>query len=77
MPHDPEAWMQRANCTGTDPEIFFGESGCNGDDAKRICGRCDVASECLAYAVERPHLSGVWGGVGHRARQQMKKRGAN
>ena len=44
-------WQDRALCAQTDPEAFFPEKGGSTREAKRICGSCEVSSECLDYAL--------------------------
>ena len=71
-------WLQRAACTHEDPELFFpvGTSGPAVRDeeaAKRICARCPVASECLAWALRTRQTSGVWGGTGEKERARLRR----
>lgn len=67
------AWMDEAICPQTDPEAFFPEATGRGGAAKRICVRCPVIEECLAYAEEHD-LDGVWGGMTPRDRVRHKRR---
>jgi WhiB family transcriptional regulator, redox-sensing transcriptional regulator len=71
---DDEQWQERALCPQTDPELFFqmlhpltglrnGYKPGQVAAAKRICGACDVRSECLAYALRRNERFGIWGGL--------------
>lgn len=55
-PELPGAWVDRALCAGADPELFFPafRPGTPQYDrqaaaAKRICRRCPVTAECLAW----------------------------
>ncbi|WP_446677701.1 WhiB family transcriptional regulator, partial [Streptomyces galbus] len=48
-------WLTEAACVGEDPELFFpvGSTGPALEDvaaAKRVCARCPVIADCLAYA---------------------------
>jgi len=72
-------WRDLASCLGHDPEIFFpaGETGTAAQrirQAKRICGACQVQEDCLAYAVETNHVSGVWGGLTEDERGPVRRR---
>lgn len=62
-----------ALCAETDPEIFYPEQGASTAPAKMICGRCEVKSECLDYAIERGEKFGVWGGLSERERRKLLK----
>lgn len=42
-----ETWMDDAPCTQVDPDIFFPDKGGTIDNARTICGGCDVQFECL------------------------------
>jgi hypothetical protein len=50
------AWQTQAACRGMGTSIFFPERDDNGDisldPAREVCGRCEVVSECLDYALE-------------------------
>lgn len=69
-----QAWMQKALCAQTDPELFFPDKGdwAKAFRAKVVCQRCEVKSECLAYALERSELVGVWGGTTPEQRKQLR-----
>ena len=50
-------WRHRAICRDEDPELFFpvGNSGpalLQIAEAKAVCQRCPVTSECLSWALE-------------------------
>lgn len=69
-------WLRRAACVGEDPELFFpvGTSGPalrDVDAAKRVCARCPVITECLAFALSSGQTSGVWGGTCEVERADM------
>jgi WhiB family redox-sensing transcriptional regulator len=67
-------WRDLAACVGTDPEAFFPDDGCDNTYARKVCGRCDVRTECLEWAIENRVWHGIWGGVGARSRQKMAQR---
>ena len=72
-----EDWRHRAACKDEDPELFF-PVGNNGsaqgqiDQAKQICRRCPVISECLAWALDTGQDDGVWGGLSEDDRRELK-----
>lgn len=72
--HDTHEWKSRALCPQVDPEIFFPEKGGSTREAKRICGMCEVRSECLQYALDRDERFGIYGGFSERERRRMKRR---
>lgn len=72
-------WRHRAICRDEDPELFFpvGDSGpalLQIAEAKTVCRRCPVVSDCLAWALERGEDSGVWGGMSEDERRTLKRR---
>lgn len=68
----PEPWVQDALCTQVDPELFFPEKGGKGaDEARKVCGACDVVAECLAFALRTREEEGVWGGKSPRQRRKL------
>lgn len=63
-------WTEFAACRDEDPELFFavGTSGpalAQIAEAKAVCRRCSVATECLFWALSHPLEAefGVWGGA--------------
>ena len=74
-------WRHRAACLGEDPELFFavGTSGpavLQNAEAKTVCRRCPVVSECLTWALETGEPAGVWGGMSEDERRALKRRNA-
>ena len=74
-------WRHRAVCRDEDPELFFpvGNTGAaRGQiaEAKAVCDRCPVTSECLAWALETNQDAGVWGGMSEDERRTLKRRRA-
>lgn len=67
------SWHDRALCAQTDPEAFFPEKGGSTREAKRVCGSCDVAKECLEYALANDERFGIWGGLSERERRRAKR----
>ncbi len=76
-------WRYRAICRDEDPELFFpvGTSGpalLQIAEAKIVCRRCPVVSECLSWATapESWQDAGVWGGMSEDERRALKRRNA-
>lgn len=65
-------------CQNTDPELWFGDSNQNGYtgnergfnymDARKLCGKCPVAQQCLEYALANREEFGMWGGKSPKER---------
>lgn len=69
------AWTEEGLCSQTDPELFFPEAGQSPVEAKRICRRCPVRTECLDAALGRGlEDAGVWGGTTWTERRRMLRR---
>lgn len=68
------SWMAHAACVDSDPNVFFPHRRDGIAAAVAICDRCPVRAECLAYAIERPSLTGVWGGTAATARAVIRAR---
>jgi WhiB family transcriptional regulator, redox-sensing transcriptional regulator len=69
-------WMKLAACRGSSPDIFFPEDASGLGEARRICARCSVSSECLDYSLEKKISQGVWGGASERDRRAITRRRA-
>lgn len=69
---DARAWMDRGNCHGVDPELFFPERGASTREAKAVCRACEVRDECLEYALDHGEKHGIWGGRSERERRRMR-----
>jgi hypothetical protein len=67
--HTP-AWMEDAQCSLVDPELFFPGPGDHAADAKMVCASCPVQRACLDYGTEN-NLQGVWGGAALRHRKKL------
>lgn len=67
-------WVADALCAETDPESFFPERGGSTREAKGMCTRCQVRSECLEWAMETGERFGVWGGLSERERRKLATR---
>lgn len=74
-------WRHEAVCRGEDPELFFpvGDAGpalLQIAEAKAVCRRCPVASECLAWALTQGLFDGVFGGMSEDERRVLARRNA-
>jgi WhiB family redox-sensing transcriptional regulator len=72
-------WRKQAACRHEDPELFFpigsGESAIRQTAAaKTVCGRCEVVSSCLSWALENGPMSGIWGGTTEEERAMSRRR---
>jgi WhiB family redox-sensing transcriptional regulator len=72
-----EEWRDRALCRGRNTDIWFpvelGHSSTH-RIAKATCERCEVSTECLAYAMERGERWGIWGGLSEGQRARLRYR---
>lgn len=64
-------WENFAACAGMDRRVWFANG--NGVTAKKVCARCFVADDCLAFAIKTEPSDlryGVFGGMtsGERTR---------
>jgi WhiB family redox-sensing transcriptional regulator len=74
-------WRHDALCRDQDPERWFpvGNSGpalLQIAEAKTVCRRCPVVSDCLAWALASGQDAGVWGGMSEDERRALKRRNA-
>lgn len=77
-PPPPGPWADDAHCLGLPTEIFYAPKGGRPDyydEARAICGQCDVEAECLTYAIELPEKDdwGFWGGTSAADRRRIRK----
>lgn len=73
-------WRKRAECRKAkyDPELWFpiGDSiwtRLQEEEAKKICRKCPVMVECLAWALDKRHEDGVWGGLSEKERRVIAR----
>jgi len=82
-------WMLDARCAreGVDTKPFFepydddlppeitykAEWARRVREAVKVCCRCLVRTECLAYALDNGEPFGVWGGLTQRARNEVER----
>lgn len=73
-------WLDRAACVreNQDPELFFPVGGSGPAlrdvrEAKAVCCRCPVATQCLEWALETEQSTGVWGGTSETERAALSR----
>jgi WhiB family transcriptional regulator, redox-sensing transcriptional regulator len=49
-------------CQRHDPELWFAPNPTHIEQAKMLCADCPIREACLAGALERGEVIGVWGG---------------
>ena len=72
-------WRQRAACLAEDPELFFpigttGPAIRQAEEARTICRRCPVVTECLSWALDTGVEHGVWGAQTEDERRALRRR---
>ncbi|MGW4651320.1 WhiB family transcriptional regulator [Kitasatospora sp. NPDC004289] len=73
--------FSRAVCREEDPELFFpiGNTGpalLQIEEAKAVCRRCPLLTECGDWAMDTDQDHGVWGGLSEDERRTIKRRAA-
>lgn len=66
-------WHEQALCRQVDQDLFFPEVGESNSAAKRVCRVCDVAAECLEYALANDIRHGIFGGLSGNQRRLLKR----
>ena len=56
------SYARCADGNGTLTHLFFSDDEFDVARAKAICGKCGLAAGCLAGALDRAEVYGVWGG---------------
>lgn len=66
-------WREEGLCTrAPDPDVFFPALPDDLEPARQICAECPVAGPCLAEALGRAEIDGVWGGTTTAERRTMR-----
>lgn len=63
-------WRDQSACRDQDPELFFTGT----DEAKTLCARCPVTSQCLDLALNTRSTDGVFGGLDEDERKNLRRR---
>jgi WhiB family redox-sensing transcriptional regulator len=76
-----EEWRRDAACGGEETDLFFPVgSGPDAleqtDEAKAVCARCPVSTDCLSFALDTDQSDGVWGGLSEDERRAVKRKQA-
>jgi WhiB family transcriptional regulator, redox-sensing transcriptional regulator len=71
-------WRDKAACLDEDPELFFpiGSTGRAFEQvmqAKAVCRRCPVMTQCLEWALKIKQDVGVWGGMDEDERRVLRR----
>ena len=64
-------------CAGVDTDLFFPPDGWQRaavERARTICRSCPFLAACTAYAMDRPALHGMWGGLTQAERAALRRR---
>ena len=70
-----EEWRAQALCRGRNTDIWFPVDQSHSSTrriAQATCKRCEVSTECLAYALERGERFGIWGGLSENQRARLR-----
>lgn len=72
---DGTEWMDRAECAGMDPDLFFPveKTGPTVAAPKAVCAGCPVRVECAMHALNVGEEYGVWGGLTERERRRVRR----
>jgi WhiB family transcriptional regulator, redox-sensing transcriptional regulator len=79
MAAEERHWRSAAACRSCDPDLFFPVSSSGLSlrqvaEAKKICARCPVRPQCLAFAWRIRQVHGVWGGTSEQDRYLLWRR---
>jgi WhiB family redox-sensing transcriptional regulator len=74
-------WRQLAACRDVVPGLFFPIGTAQpallqAEEAKQVCRRCPVQSQCLAWALDHK-VTGIWGGTTEDERRLIAKAPGN
>lgn len=69
-------WRDDALCKQVGGDFWFPEDGpasSENKDARKMCFRCPVQSECLILARRTSPRHGIWGGLGVREIERLNR----
>lgn len=76
-------WSENAACSTVSADLFFDRDGETREEreirehaAKEVCATCPALDVCLDFALHRPGLHGLWGGMNGRERAAERRRRA-
>lgn len=79
---EPREWLLGALCAQVTVEesVWYPGKGGSANHAKRVCQRCAVRAECLAFAMDcegglDSHRFGIFGGLTPNERRDLAKTG--
>jgi len=70
-------WQLQAACTADQTSMFFSDDPAKRAAAKATCAACPVLAPCRQFALDRPKLQGVFGGLTASERQAMRAAGSS
>jgi WhiB family redox-sensing transcriptional regulator len=71
-------WRSQGACLSADPDLFFpisttGSAAAQVAEAKAVCARCAVRTQCAGYALEHLDVQGIWGGTTDDERRKLRR----
>jgi WhiB family redox-sensing transcriptional regulator len=69
-------WQEKANCAGSDSDLFFSENKKTLELGKKVCTGCEVKDACLQHATSKSIFEGTWGGYTQYEREELRERAA-
>lgn len=74
-------WSETAACSTVSADLFFDRDGETREEreireraAKAVCAQCPALDVCLDFAIDRPGIHGLWGGMNGRERAAERRR---
>jgi WhiB family redox-sensing transcriptional regulator len=67
-------WKLAGACRFGSTDLFYPASDADAGPAKAVCDTCQVADECLEYALARREPEGIWGGHTFAERRSILRR---
>jgi WhiB family transcriptional regulator, redox-sensing transcriptional regulator len=71
----PHIWADDALCASGqfDPDLWFPDEGASAEDARKLCRRCPVLTECRSYALRTRQKWGIWAALTPIQRSRLLK----
>ena len=70
-------WQERAACRSHPTWWWFAIDAPEAVEAYLICADCAVRAECLAFALDRADLLGIWAATTSAERWQLRRQRRN